>query len=222
MMAAALTAVADPATNAPAATSTNAASGTNATVEAKAPGDPFTNSVGMVLVKLPGGYWAGKYEVTQKEYQKVMNANPSAFSGPERPVDSVSWNDAVEFCDKLTALDQVTNALPKGYSYSLPTEDEWEAMVGDASLDNAVTSQNGPLQSTQPVGSLAPNNLGLYDMRGNVSEFCQGDTTKPFRVLRGGSWQDHIEQNLRTEFRFYCKPDDSQNTFGFRCVLKQN
>lgn len=208
------------ATNAP-TVSTNLTTATNTVVEAKDPGDIFTNSVGMVLIKLPGGYWAGKYEVTQKEYQAVVGSNPSAFGGDDLPVNNLSWNDAVEFCDKLTSQDIATNALPKGYVYSLPTEDEWESMVADASLDNAVTSQNGPLTGPKPVGSMAPNSLGLYDMRGNVMEFCQGDTAKAYRVLRGGSWQDHLEPNLRTEFRFYCKPEDAQNTFGFRCVLKQ-
>ncbi|MDB6064511.1 MAG: hypothetical protein JWR26_719 [Pedosphaera sp.] len=68
---------------------------------------------------------------------------------------------------------------------------------------------------------MAPNGAGLYDVRGNVMEFCLGDTSKPYRVLRGGDWQDRIEINLRVEFRNYVKPDDGMNTFGFRCVLKQ-
>jgi len=201
--------------------STNGTNGTNAVVEAKVPGDVFTNSIGMVLIKV-GSFWAGKYEVTQKEYQKIVGSNPSTFVGGTQPVDSVSWNDAVEFCDKLTVRDLETNAVPKGFYYTLPTEDEWQTLVADATLADAVTSQNGAVrQSTSPVGSLGPNSLGLYDVRGNVMEFCMTDTDKPYRVLHGGSWQDSIEENLRTEFRFYCKPDESKNTFGFRCVLKQ-
>lgn len=218
----ALPAAADQPAVSPTTSTNGTTAGTNAVVEAKIPGDIFTNSVGMVLIKLPGGFWAGKFEVTQKEYQKVTGSNPSVFIGENQPVDSVSWNDAVEFCAKLTARDLETNAVPKGFYYTLPTEDEWASLVADASADNAVTSQNGASrQGTSPVGSLGPNSLGLYDVRGNVMEFCLGDTDKPFRVLHGGSWQDSIEQNLRTEFRFYCKPEESKNTFGFRCLLKK-
>jgi formylglycine-generating enzyme required for sulfatase activity len=202
---------------------TNGAAGTDDTNEeltAKTPGDLFTNSVGMLLIKA-GGFWVGKYEVTQKQFQKVAGSNPSAFSGEERPVDSVSWSDAMDFCQKLTEKDVKDKKLPGGYYYTLPTEDEWQTFSADASLDDAVTSLNAvPRQGTAPVGSLGPNSLGLYDTRGNVMEFCLGDTDKPYRVLLGGSWADNIDINLRKEFRFYCTPDDRKNTFGFRCVLK--
>ena len=79
------------------------------------PGTIFTNSIDMELVRLPAGYWAGKFEVTQKQYKKVMEANPSAFPGDDRPVDSVSWNDAVEFCNKLTEVERKEESLPKGH-----------------------------------------------------------------------------------------------------------
>ncbi len=206
----------------PSTTTTNQSStvstnGTNAVVEAQVPGDIYTNSIDMVLIKV-GSFWAGKYEVTQKEYQKVIGSNPSAFAGEKQPVDSVSWNDAVEFCDKLTSMDLDTNAVPKGFYYTLPTEDEWQSLVADASLDNAVTSLNGAArQGSSAVGSLGPNSLGLYDVRGNVMEFCLTDTDKPYRVLRGGSWQDIVEINLRPEFRYYAtSPAEAKNTYGFR------
>jgi hypothetical protein len=184
----------------------------------KVPGDQFTNSAGMQLIKA-GDYWVGKYEVTQAEYLKVMGSNPSAFSGDDRPVDNVSWNDAMAFCAQMTQKDITARKLPDGYSYSLPTEAQWQSLVGDAKLEDSVTSQKGARGSTEPVGSLGPNSMGLYDTRGNVMEFTLGDTTKPYRVLKGGSWKDNIEINLRLDFRFYCKPDDHQNTFGFRCLL---
>ncbi|MDB6022447.1 MAG: hypothetical protein JWQ04_2304 [Pedosphaera sp.] len=194
---------------------------TNEVKEPEPPGAQYTNSVGMELVKVPGEFWAGKFEVTQKEYQKVMGANPSAFGGDTRPVDSVNWNDAMEFCRKLTELDLKEKVLPKGFYYTLPTEEEWQGLVADASLENAVTSLNGASRAgTSPVGSLAPNSLGLYDVRGNVSEFCLSDESKPYRILKGGSWQDFTEVNLRPEFRWYCQLDERKNTFGFRCVLK--
>ncbi|HWF19728.1 MAG TPA: SUMF1/EgtB/PvdO family nonheme iron enzyme, partial [Verrucomicrobiae bacterium] len=89
-------------------------------------------------------------------------------------------------------------------------------------LSSAVTSLNGATRSgTSLVGSLAPNSLGLYDTRGNVMEFCMNDEAKHFWFLKGGSWADFVEVNLRPDFRWYCKPDDRKNTFGFRCVLKK-
>src|ERR1700722_16801984 len=123
------------ATNVPAGTS--AAGDTNEDLTPKTPGDLFTISAGMLLIKA-GGYWVGKYEVTQKEFQKVMGSNPSAFPGEERPVDSVSWNDAMDFCQKLGEKDVKDKKLPDGYYYTLPTEDEWQAFSADASLDDAV------------------------------------------------------------------------------------
>ncbi len=208
----------------PSATSTNqpAKNGTNEVAEPQIPGNNFTNSVGMELLKV-GDFWAGKFEVTQKEYEKVMGANPSAFPDDTHPVDSVSWNDAMAFCEKMTALDLKKRFLPKGYHYTLPTEEEWQSLVADASLDNAVCSLYAVNRSsTSSVGSLAPNSLGLYDIRGNVMEFCLGDDTLPYRYLKGGSWADFVEVNMRPEFRWNCKPDETMNTFGFRCLLKAN
>jgi formylglycine-generating enzyme required for sulfatase activity len=206
-------------TNSSTITATNA--DTNAPVgPPKVLGDVFTNSAGMILLKV-GDMWVGKFDVTQKEYQKIMDANPSAFASPNNPVDSVSWTDATAFCQKMTDADTAKLKIPAGYYYTLPTEEEWESLVGDASLDDAVTSANGDRPGTSPVGSLKPNSLGLCDMRGNVMQWTLGDDSKPYRVLRGGSWQDSIEVNLRTIFRHYSPPDNHENTFGFRVVLKK-
>lgn len=196
------------------------ASGTNDTKEPAVPGDLFTNTVGMELVKV-GGFWAGKFPVTQQEYQKVTGFNPSAFPGETHPVDSVSWNDAMDFCAKLTAVSLLSNDVPAGYYYTLPTESEWQSLVADASLKDAVSSQTANRSGSASVGSLGPNSLGLFDMRGNVMEFCLADPGKPYRVLHGGSWKDRLDINLRPEFRFYCQPDDKQNTFGLRVLLKK-
>ncbi|HEX4645729.1 MAG TPA: SUMF1/EgtB/PvdO family nonheme iron enzyme [Verrucomicrobiae bacterium] len=211
------------ATNAPvskatnsAAAATNAAASNNSAIEApKIPDDHFTNTVGMEFVKV-GDFWAGKYEVTQKDYQEIMGSNPSEFQGNLRPVDNVSWEDAMEFCKRLTQHE--AKELPEGFTYTLPTEGQWDSMVGDASLENAVTSQVNSRDGTSPVGSLGPNNLGLYDIRGNVWEFCL-ESSKPYRILKGGSWQDRIDINLRTVFRYYARPDEHKNIFGFRCIL---
>src|ERR1700677_4723111 len=104
--------------------------------------DAFTNSADMILIKI-GAMGVGRYDVTQKEYQKIVGSNPSGFPGATHPVDSVSWNDAMEFCTKMTEADIKEKKIPDGYYYTLPTEDEWESLVGDASLDDAVTSLNG-------------------------------------------------------------------------------
>jgi formylglycine-generating enzyme required for sulfatase activity len=181
-----------------------------------------TNTVGIVLVKISSGLWAGKYEVTQKAYQKVTGGNPSAFGGDDRPVDSVSWNDAMDFCKKLTTKEQAADQLPDGYAYSLPTEDQWGTLVADASLDDAVMSlPPNRRSSTEPVGSLKPNSLGLYDMRGNVMEWClDSHDPKSYRVLRGGAWDTFVEPSSRIEFRNYAQPNDKKNDYGFRVVLE--
>jgi formylglycine-generating enzyme required for sulfatase activity len=182
----------------------------------------FTNSVDMQLVKISDSLWAGRFEVTQAQFQKITGGNPSAFVGDANPVDSVSYGDALDFCHRMTDADNLKKLIPEGAYYDLPTEDEWVTLAGDATLESAVTSLNGATKSsTSPVGSLAPNSLGLYDTRGNVLEFVKsGDETTPFRILKGGCWKDMVEINLRPAFRNYCKPDERQNTFGFRCVLR--
>lgn len=183
------------------------------------PGTIFTNSIDMELVRLPAGYWAGKYEVTQKQYQKVMDANPSQFPGDDLPVDSVSWNEAVEFCKKLTALERKEEFLPTGHIYALPAEGQWETLVAEAGPETAVTSDKQRRSGTVAAGSLPPNALGLHDVRGNVMEWCQGDNAAAFRVLRGAAWNTSFEVNLRPAFRHYARPDERQNAFGFRVVL---
>ncbi|MBO7392297.1 MAG: formylglycine-generating enzyme family protein, partial [Verrucomicrobia bacterium] len=77
-------------------------------------------------VTLTRGYWMGKYEVTQSQYEAVMGKNPSSFKGSDLPVEKVSWNDAMEFCAKLTAIEKAAGRLPEGFEYTLPTEAQWE------------------------------------------------------------------------------------------------
>ena len=212
---AAAKAAVSPATNSATAGTNAPAPGQPIVQTPKIPDDHYTNSVGMEFVKV-GGFWAGKYDVTQKEYQEIMGGNPSEFQGDLRPVDNLSWEDAMDFCKKLTQHE--AKELPDGFTFTLPTEGQWDSLVGDASLENAVTSQVNSRDGTSPVGSLSPNNLGLYDIRGNVWEFCL-ESSKPYRILKGGSWQDRIDINLRTAFRYYARPDEHKNIFGFRCIL---
>lgn len=179
----------------------------------------FTNDSGMVMVKLSDVLWVGKYEVTQQEYQKVTGGNPSEFRGDQNPVESVSWNDAMSFCERLTQAESEAKMLPEGFAYSLPTQGQWEALAGGADLKDAVTSSGTSRSGTAAVGSLGPNGAGLHDVRGNVWEWCLDPQDKPFRVARGAAWDVSVEVNLRPEFRWYGPPDDRKNTVGFRCVL---
>jgi formylglycine-generating enzyme required for sulfatase activity len=179
-----------------------------------------TNTVGIVLVKISPHLWAAKYDTTQDAYQQIMHSNPSAFKGATRPVDSESWDDATDFCSKLTSKEK--DQLPDGYIYSLPTQSQWETLVADASLKDAVMQfNNQSISSTAVVGSLGPNNLGLYDMRGNVWAWCLDSHDPAVRVLRGGAWDTHAEPTTRIVFRWYYSlaNDQPRNDFGFRVIL---
>jgi formylglycine-generating enzyme required for sulfatase activity len=184
-------------------------------------------------------FYMGVYAVTQEQYEQVMGKNPSNFKGAENPVENVSWNDAAEFCKKLS---QKT-----GTSVRLPTEAEWEYACragsktrfsyGDdndyANLgDYAWYGQNSD-NKTHPVGQKKPNAFGLYDMHGNVWEWCsdwygayedkaQTDPTGPAsgsaRVLRGGGWI-YDPQVCRSAYRARGDPDNRGSVFGFRVVL---
>lgn len=181
-------------------------------------GTVFTNGVGMVLKKV-GDLWVCTEETTQEAYQKVTGSNPSAFAGARRPVDSVSWENAISFCEKLTVEEKSSEMLPDGYRYGLPTQAQWESLAGGVALTDAVTSSSSQRSSSAEVGSLAPSTGGIYDLRGNLAEWCADPAVGSFRVLRGGSWADRIEINLRNEFRIYAAPGETRNTYGFRCVL---
>ena len=183
----------------------------------KLPG--FTNQTGMVLVKISDSQWAGIYEVTQEEYQKVVGSNPSAFAGARNPVESVSWTEAMAFCAKLTEAEKKEEMLPEGFAYTLPTQGQWEGFAASAELKDAVTSAGATRSSPATVGSLGATGPGLYDIRGNLWEWCLDPQDKPFRVARGGAWNSRIDINLRRDFRWYGEPNVRNNTIGFRCVL---
>ena len=186
----------------------------------------FTNSAGMILVPT-AGYWTCRYEVRQAEYQSVMKGNPSQYVFTNNPVDNVSWNNAMDFCQKLTLLERKKSNLPENYQYTLPTDAQWETLVGDAQLTDAITSEGhvgGSRTHPEAVGTLKPNSFGLYDMRGNVMEFQldRADPNQPYRVLRGGAYDTWFEVNLRTAFRNYAaSPDEAKPDYGFRCILIQ-
>ena len=168
-------------------------------------------------VTLKQGFWMGKYEVTQLQWESVMGENPSSFKGGNRPVEWVSWDDCQVFIRKINADGKVTVALP--------TEAQWEYacragtttpfsfgqfLNGDkANCDGnypyGKTAKGYHRKETTSVGSYAPNAWGLYDMHGNVFEWCverygkyggdatnsTGATSGPYRVARGGGWDSY-------------------------------
>ncbi len=171
------------------------------------------------VVTLTRGFWMSQRETTQAEYQSVMGLNPSGFIvDPQRPVESVSWYDAANYCRKLTKRERAAGRLPTGYAYRLPTEAEWEYACragtttrfsfGDdpdyTHLGDYAWYFGNSAGQTHPVGQKLPNAWGLYDMYGNVWEWCQdfysnslpgGSVTDPQgansgarSVVRGGCW----------------------------------
>ncbi|MBO4545877.1 MAG: SUMF1/EgtB/PvdO family nonheme iron enzyme, partial [Verrucomicrobia bacterium] len=197
-------------------------------------------------VTLTEGYWLGKYEVTQAQYEAVMGSNPSQFTGADLPVEMVSWDDATNFCAKLTAIELAAGRLPEGYKYTLPTEAQWEYACRAGSwatlyngssmiqnLNKLAWFKDTSSGTTHPVGQKQPNDLGMYDLYGNVFEWCSdwygdypesavrdpmGAITGWARVTRGGSWGSPGER-CRSASRGYAGPDYQFNNLGFRVAL---
>jgi formylglycine-generating enzyme required for sulfatase activity len=158
-------------------------------------------------------------------------------------VEKVSWNNAVAYCQALTAIEQAAGRVPQGYQYRLPTEAEWEycCRAGTTTEWNTGTSLStsqaniqAVLNQTAVVGTYAPNAFGLHDMHGNVWEWCldtyasyaPGPVTDPFvtggpnRVLRGGSWgRIFTAFNCRSAIRGSGSPGVTNSILGFRVVL---
>ena len=169
----------------------------------------------------------GKYEVTQKLWKAVMGTNPSYFKGDNLPVENVSWNDVQEFIRKLNAK--------TGKHYRLPTEAEWEfaARGGNRSRGYKYAGSNdiGTVawygsnsgDKTHPVGAKAPNELGIYDMSGNVWEWTsdiwctdyKSPRTGSYRVYRGGGW-DYSARDCRVSYRHDGTPGSCNGSLGFR------
>ncbi len=191
-------------------------------------------------VKLTQGFWLGKYEVTQEQYERVTGQNPSQFKGARNPVETVNWHTAVAFCDALSK--QV------GKPVHLPTEAEWEYACragtttayhsgpNDSDLAKAGWCKSDSGETTHVVGAKSANAWGLFDMHGNVGEWCadwhdenyygtspatdpQGPDSGMSRVLRGGSWKCDAGA-CRVASRFNAGyPDMAYNDYGFRVVL---
>lgn len=173
-----------------------------------------TNSLGAVMVWIPAGYRVAKTEVTQAQYQEIMGRNPSKFRGASRPVEMVSPDEAKAFCRRLTEREQQAGDLPRGFTYDLPSEREFDSYVANTPLETAYVSHVGDRLQTTTVASLPPNALGLFDVRGNVWEWCQG------AVARGASYQSH-EDYLAPGFRFVGNANMRVMDIGFRIVLRE-
>jgi formylglycine-generating enzyme required for sulfatase activity len=187
-------------------------------------------------VRITKSFHIGMYEVTQAQYEKIMQKNPSKFRGRSKPVECVSWDDAVLFCKRLSEKE--------GVEYRLPTEAEWEyaCRAGTRTEYYWGNEMNGRYawyreniqRRTHRVGLKKPNAWGLYDMSGNVREWCsdrfgrdyykispeadpQGPRTGSYRVLRGGSWYD-IARCCRSAWRLRRFPPAADSLGGFRVV----
>jgi formylglycine-generating enzyme required for sulfatase activity len=198
------------------------------------------------VVTLSRDFWLGKYEVTQAEYAALMGKNPSHFPDqPEAPVEKVSHFDAMAYCSALTQRERQAGRLPSSYEYRLPSEAEWEYACragstnqysfGDAAADAdpyAWTSENSG-GSPHPVGQKRPNPWGLYDMHGNVWEWCLdwfaeyptvdavdpiGPYTGKVKVFRGGGWNNEAPF-ARSANRFMMAPANGIHFVGFRVAL---
>lgn len=178
-------------------------------------------------------FYLGKYPVTQKEWQAVMGGNPSHFQGENLPVEKIGWDDARAFCGLLK--------LRTGLGFRLPTEAQWEyaCRAGattpfhfGAFLNGMQANCNGNfpygdtgsgpyLGKTTEVGSYSPNAWGLFDMHGNVWEWCEdtfGEISREQRVLRGGAWSN-VARCCRSASRINDVRDCRLRTYGCRVVL---
>ena len=202
------------------------------------------------LVRITHGFYISTTEITQSQYSEIMIENPSRFIGQNNPVERVLWNEAVEFCKKLSKKE--------GRIYRLPTEAEWEYVcradtttpfhtgqtisTDQANFHGEIVYGDNPKginrNNTLPVGSFSPNDFGIYDMHGNVWEWCndwfddnyydksptsdpQGPSSGKNHVLRGGSYF-FAARPCRSAFRLKYDPIMGKVSFGFRIVLEMN
>lgn len=202
-------------------------------------------------VTITRGFFMGKYEVTQAEYEAVTGGNPSKWSDdPRLPVETVTWHEAIAYCEKLTEQERQAGRLPEGWEYRLPTEAEWEYACragtttrfsygddpGYQKLSDFAWYKDNSGDRTHVVGQKLPNPWGLYDMHGNVWEWCMdwyadelpggsvadplGPDSGSYRVRRGGSWYKRPgDWRYRSANRGRCEPSRRSSRNGFRVVL---
>ena len=182
-------------------------------------------------------FFMGKYPITQAQYKQIMGKNPSNFKGDERPVEQVSWDEAVEFCQRLSKLTRK--------EYRLPTEAEWEyaCRAGTTTsyhfgktITDKLVNYGSNVSETTSVGKFPPNRFGLYDMQGNIFEWCEDDWHDDYenaptdgstwlssyentkKVRRGGSWSKNLDL-YRSAYRNFSERGHHDFDIGFRVVL---
>ena len=201
--------------------------------------NPWDDEKPVHQVTLTNDYYMGKYEVTQALWQAVMGSKPSKFKGDDLPVEQVSWNDCQEFISKLNSMTDRKFRLPteaeceyaarggkksRGYQYS-----------GSSNISDVAWYTDNSGSKTHPVGTKQANELGLYDMTGNVWEWCQdwygsyvgssqtnptGAVSGSYRVGRGGSW-NYDARRCRSSYRSNGTPDYRNFNLGLRLVLSE-
>ncbi len=213
-------------------------------------GEKDEGPITQVTLKRP--FWVAKTEMTQAQWKKIMGTTvaqlrdradkswPLKGEGDDYPIYYVSWEDALNCARKLTARERAAGRLLTGYEYTLPTEAQWELACRRGSKTELprVTEfiawyENNSKLTTHPVAKKKPNPSGLYDMQGNVWEWCLdwygkypgGSLNDPSgadwganRVTRGGSWANEAEK-LRVTFRDGAPQDSKNSNVGFRLVL---
>ena len=190
-------------------------------------------------VVLTNGFYLGKFEVTQEEYEKVMGNNPSTYKAKKLPVETVSWDEAINFCKRLNQREP----HPSGWKFSLPTEAQWEYACragtttqyswGDQITPDQANSKDNGLGKPKVIGSYPSNPWGFHDLHGNVNEWCsdwygdypEGLSTDPIgpntgkeRVMRSGNFLAD-RTALRSAMRAGLPPDKPQVINGFRLCL---
>ena len=201
--------------------------------------NPYDDEKPVHQVTLTNDYYMGKYEVTQALWQVVMGKNPSYFKGDNLPVNYVRWKDCQRFISKLNSM--------TGRKFRLPTEAEWEYAArggkksrgyqysGSSNISDVAWYDGNSGDKTHPVGSKQANELGIYDMTGNVLEWCQdwygsyysssqtnptGSDSGSARVSRGGGWNCNASY-CRLSVRFYYTPDFRLDILGLRLALSE-
>ena len=198
-------------------------------------------------VTISRGFWMGKYLVTQAEFLAVMGFNPSTILGDMNPVETLTWFNATNYCGKLTQSERAAGRIATNSVYRLPTEAEWEYAcrawtatrfsygddLGYTNLIQYAWYEVNSGSTSHPVGQKLPNPWGLYDIHGNIAEWCQdwygaypggiavdpqGPATGSTRVFRGGLWLRPASY-CRSAWRNVATPDFAGGGGGFRVVL---
>jgi len=199
-------------------------------------------------VTLTHGFYICQHEVTQGEYLAVTGTNPSYFTGDtNRPVEQVTWFEATNYCGQLTTLEQAAGRIPTNWVYRLPTEAEWEYACragttnrfyygddpGYTLVGQYAWYYSNSGNATHPVGQKRPNRWGLYDMHGNVWEWCSdwyaaypggsvldpaGPSSGSDRIYRGGGWSNSADY-CRSAVRYRANPGNRDGSLGFRVAL---